>query len=297
VRWAAPVLALLFTACSALERSGPTDRYRTEIPAREVAFRLHRRAVPSIDGEIPGHGTGEFILDTGARHTIVDKRRAERFGLPLFDYARPLKVTRGGAAAGALEQFTRFARLELGSLCVLDCEPPVAELSHVQRRLAGLIGQDVLRGLGVVFDGPKRQVRFVPSDELETSLASLRAEGVELERLPVTWWNGVPTVEIHCGQGVHAKMVLDTGASMTSLPRAAIEAMGLAVLGTTSRAHIGGMESAPVYRCEGLQLGRWPAPTWVDDHSGARGLLGYDVLRRFVVVLDGPRGELWIGKR
>lgn len=292
----AAVWIALGAGCALPGRGGHSVLVSTEFGA-EIALPLQSRSVPVVQASIPGYGSGEFILDSGAQRTIFDRRHVQRWGLPLIRYDEPLRVTRGGAAAGSIEAHTIVGRLELGGAAALDLEPPVTDLSHLRRSLAGIIGQDVLRNWALVFDGRRREVTILPPDQVDATLARWAEQGTELTACPLTWWNGVPTLEVDLPDELHASMIVDTGASMTSLPRAAIDELELVPAGTRTRAHIGGTERPGIFRCPELGLANWRVRAWVVEHAGERGLLGYDVLGRCLMVLDGPRGVLWVAPR
>ena len=87
----------------------------------------------------------------------------------------------------------------------------------------------------------------------------------------------------------------DTGATSSSLPATAIAALGLEHVGTSATQDIGGPRHSSKYALPALSIGPWVVRgVEVSEYPGDSGLLGHDVLRHFVFVLDGPGEKLWI---
>jgi hypothetical protein len=279
--------------------SGPVDPPREAVAATElsaaVVLPVESRRMPVVRVYIPGAGLASMLLDTGAERTLVDTEAARRLGLELLDYRVPLAVTRGGKRVGSIDRWTRIERLELSRATASDLSPPVTDLRHLYRGLDGIVGQDVLSSWGVAFDGGRSEIRLLPPEDVPELVAAHERAGTTLTRLPLTWWRGVPVVELEMSDGTLVEMVVDTGASTTALPADLLREQGLRPRGTLPRAHVAGWEQAPIYRVEGMRLGGRELSGWVLSFDGERGYLGYDLLSRMVSVIDAPGDALWVG--
>ena len=266
--------------------SAPAPRLATELPG-VVALAPRWSALPAVTVRVDGVAEGDFVLDTGAAITVVDRVHAERWGLEVVPLDAPLEVTRGGAPSGRLVARARVGRLELGDAAIVDLAPPVAELSTFEPRLAGLVGQDAL-GQWALLLAPG-EIRLAPPSAVPALVEELGPGAVAL---PTASWRGVPTVAVELA-GTTWRMVVDSGSTMTSLPAAAVAALALEPRYRTTRVHVGGSEQAEIFLCHDLRLGPFELDVAVDSEPVEVGLLGYDVLGRFrAVPRSGRRATL-----
>jgi predicted aspartyl protease len=145
----------------------------------------------------------QFVLDTGATTTTLDDRLATELGMRQTGQIEV--VTSAGtfrAPTGIVDELTigttRISRLR------------VSWMRHDQlrlddRRIAGVIGQDVLRGRTLTIDYARRRI------ELTTDPCGVSDGGVD-----VTWSEGRPMIAagVHAqGLPVAARLVLDSAAN------------------------------------------------------------------------------------
>lgn len=108
-------------------------------------------------GGVTGEERLELIVDTGASHTVIDQRSAERFGL--------LSEDRGGRATGVgsgsqTVESGRLSAVVIGGVDLGDLRVSVMDLSSVndvlQRmgsgRIDGIVGADVLMAKRAIID-------------------------------------------------------------------------------------------------------------------------------------------------
>lgn len=165
-RWAAPavagVLVLGLGACEFAPTSGLTPSSESEgssaggqartrartatapaaIPLRVITNRGATLVLVPL--KVNGHGPYEFILDTGASTSTVDRRLVRRLGLPRT--GQTARVT--GVTGSAVVPVVRVTRWTLGGRPLRGRELTVTDIGD--NRIAGLLGSDELRRFGAV---------------------------------------------------------------------------------------------------------------------------------------------------
>ena len=138
-----------------------------------------------------------FLLDTGASPTVLDRRLAQKLGLE----ERPgnLAVLNGSVAAGR----TIVPSLELGPIRRDNLNVVIEDLGFIQKALPvhidAIVGLDVLGQSPFEIDYTSREIRFGPLPLLASSL-------------PFRITAGLPIVEAELNHfSVH--LMVDTGAS------------------------------------------------------------------------------------
>jgi predicted aspartyl protease len=162
-----------------------------------VRFDLYR------DYLIVGRGSAgplkglNFLLDTGASPTVLDRRVSQK--LHLQELAASIAVLEGSVPAGqAVVSSLQFGPMHRDNLPVL-----VEDLSFFQKALPvaidAVIGLDVLGQSAFEIDYVAREIRFGPVPPLENSL-------------PLRIKAGLPIVEAELDH-VSVHLLMDTGAS------------------------------------------------------------------------------------
>lgn len=107
----------------------------------------------------------DFLIDTGATHTVIEESLLHRLGL------RPLRPAQFVVASGRLEErFVYKVRVELG---VHDGTRPARMSAEVEvlgvdwsergeRPHDGLLGRDVLRNFRLHYDGAEGSIELMP---------------------------------------------------------------------------------------------------------------------------------------
>jgi predicted aspartyl protease len=126
----------------------PRDCPNAGPPWREPYFSLgkigrehDRLLVPIVlDG-----AAGTAAIDTGAQHTVVSERLAERAGATPADMAHDRQITAHGAGSGQVQvRVHRFRQLRIGPADLVAPLLPVLPMPEGQ--LDGLVGDDFLAG-------------------------------------------------------------------------------------------------------------------------------------------------------
>jgi predicted aspartyl protease len=105
---------------------------------------------------------GTATLDTGAQHTVVSERLAERAGATPADMAHDAQITAHGASAEALAvRLHRFRLLRIGPSSIAD---PVLPVLPMPEGLGdGLVGDDFLAGRRIWLSYASLRVFITPS--------------------------------------------------------------------------------------------------------------------------------------
>lgn len=120
-----------------------------------------------IKGEVNGH-PANFIIDTGASRTVVDKNHLEKLGFQ--KNIIPNQVLSAGLGTNSMESFTIvLQKLSLGKFILKNFEIAVLDLSHVNTAYAllnlpfinGVIGGDILMKHKGIIHYPKKYVRLI----------------------------------------------------------------------------------------------------------------------------------------
>lgn len=171
--------AALLLACGCRQAAAPEPDYRPEeagtvdhalcllgfsaVPVREVRTGHHL-----VEATINGR-TGEFVLDTGANMTVIDRSRLARFGLSpaSSDLGGAIGIGSGGQASrvpiegfaiGSVEvRQNRVVSSDLGQLLTV--------LSRASgRTVDGIIGQDVLVEHRAIIDVARPMLYLMDDD-------------------------------------------------------------------------------------------------------------------------------------
>jgi len=258
-----------------------------------------------------GGKPGVFLLDTGTSWTIVTPALARTLppaskrmhflsqGLE-FPWLQIPSVPSGGVSLASAS----LRRPEI--VGVIDLE--VFEEAWDQP-LAGLLGWDVLGGFVIGFDLRKERVVLGQDLRPEEVLRQLGASSDRVE-IPLQIQANRPCLEARSG-GEELLLMLDTGSDATLLLKSAwIRLGGQAPSegGWEGRSMIFGTTMVWPLLLPELRLGRYSLSDLEVKVSGGRldveavlpridGLLGMDVLGRFLVVLDGPGQRLFLARR
>lgn len=241
---------------------------------------------------VDGHPV-EAILDTGAQHTSMTTTLAAQLGLdallvPVGD-ALNISDSHGQTATGWRAELPPLVlgatTMEKLPVVVIESDTPIM-----------LIGYDVLRHFDFVVSTPNRVVGLLPPGTAD--LAGTQAVATEVTP------DGDVLVMVFGDDGdAHflAKMIVDTGASVTSVPAGpALEAgirsqLGIRVktvgVGSTN-------ESRGVFTFDAFRVGTIPmGPVRALETVLDNGLLGIDILTRstFVLVSADVGAELRLG--
>jgi hypothetical protein len=276
----------------------------------ELPFRYQRGHV-WVQMSVNGAAPAEFILDTGAFNTCLDRGFAQQLGL----------ITEGEYVAEGVGGYDTFGFAKLRSLRwsapggasveLKDLRSGVIELQDALSstewgRTAGLIGYDVLSRFTLEIDFDReRIVLHEPSRYTHSGPGSA---------IPMTLHGNVPTVELTLDGTCKGTFIVDVGnSSVLSVGAEQVKACALFSRKRKDVQHwvggIGGAFTETVCRMDSLNLGPFkldhPVVGLTTHHRGGagskevQGNLGTSVLERFHCTFDYARGTLWLepGKR
>jgi predicted aspartyl protease len=132
------------------------DAAQGEIPMR---FEGAGEATLVVPVHIDGEGPFNFVLDTGATVTCVERAVASDLNLA----AQPRTAIGAGAATAGHMDMVTVSRLRLAGTEVLDVTACVLDLEHVRELgidVHGLLGLNVLRSFRVTLDFERGVVRL-----------------------------------------------------------------------------------------------------------------------------------------
>ncbi len=254
-------------------------------------------SLPVVRAEMEGHGDLEFVVDTGAESSVIFRPWAVELGLPLLPFEGT--VTGSNGQTVPVTEWTYARALVLGSARIENLSLIVSEADFGEPQWCGILGQDVLGKLTTIFDGERRALHLLPrgwqQESIEGYLSKQRIGPgewlvVELEFRPR------PFLELNTGEARY-DVLIDTGASSTSFPLAALRAIGREQIEASTRFGLSGESVGGVYELEGVQLFGLRVSGTFTDTELAYGLLGMSVLQTLVLVHDPPNGKIWLHKR
>jgi predicted aspartyl protease len=265
----------------------------------EVPFTLagQRQPVLLIPASVNGNGPHPFLLDTGAGACLLTP-----------ELSRSLNVTITGTqtAAGAGGQVTvqlgQVASIEVGGAIVRDV--PVAITPEIHRisasvgaEIAGDLGYTFLRHFRLSIDYRKRTIRLEESSEA-------RPARIEIPFVLAAPAKPLVLVDGFVNGTGPWQLALDTGTSTTVLSADVAAKAGIALTEALPLTGGGGLIPTSGGMAMTVQIGSARVQD-VDIRTGgfldilsrvtgARldGIVGYNILSRFCVIIDYPRSVL-----
>ncbi|MBI1795533.1 MAG: aspartyl protease family protein [Candidatus Eisenbacteria bacterium] len=271
-----------------------------------VPFRYGTRHV-WIKVSINGLPPADFILDTGASGTAIDRDYANRIGLK--HEGRFGIQGMGGGDEGA---FTRVATLRVGGLkggiAVADLKASIVNLGEgadqvTWRHMDGLLGADVLSRFAVEIDYDRQIVTF---HDAKTFAYQGHGSALDLEFL-----SGIPIVHADVESGCGGRFLVDVGSGFGLLVHGSLVKQCRVFSKVEGRKQVkimgGGIGSgfaSWLCRLDTLGLGPFRIPEPIaglslsthgmvgsEDYAGN---LGNAVLERFTCTFDYANRKLWL---
>lgn len=278
---------------------GPT--HRTVLPL--VAAEGHHFARVILDDGPPRL----FLVDTGAGVTVISTALADTLRLGLGGAAGLVGLSQGVAARS-----TTVGSLRLGDFVQKDVPCFVLDLAGLEGRLGapvdGILGFSALHRYAVTFDFVRGTLELAENGPPV-------AAGPGGARLPMSMLGGVASADGRVDGGAPVPFLLDTGSPQTFVPAeigrtlpganaahptytAFVGADGKPLRATQVTARQLAFGDARVARPKLLFMDsdHGADPIGLTLGSGDRGVLGADILTRFKVTLDYPRGELVLAR-
>jgi len=249
---------------------------------------------------INGTGPHAFILDSGATHSMISSALAEGLGLD------PDSSGQGFGAGGVVQtQSVRVHSIQVGSACQEDsCAYVLSDLEQIgvaaKSNISGLIGYDFLRDFRVTIDYGRNKLCIARS--AEQCLEAIGSTAI----IPFEISPAEPLILLPVLVNGHGpfQFVLDTAAGRTVVaPEIAVqcaisqdeEVMGAGVGGKLAAKRVN-LESISIGDATISNLaaiaGRFLDPIAAEAGATVHGILGNDVLSRFLVTIDCPGKRL-----
>lgn len=197
----------------------------------------------SLPVQLKGY-TGQFLLDTGATHTVINTTVGKQLGLPLQDY--PPNLTQGLAFGN--ERKTRVGiypalTLSIKKASVQQIHPLGMAKQAILFNLSGILGLDFLSQFDMVIDPQQRQIQLLPPTPPQAGI-------------PLTGKGGWLTVQVLInGQGPFT-FALDTGATQTILsPQVAAQLALSPSANPVQLQGLLGIEAAQPTQLDAIQVG------------------------------------------
>lgn len=280
----------------------------TDIPA---FFSSHGQLLASAQ---VGGIQGWYLVDTGSARTLVTPDVASK----LKATGKTARVTSGLSGDKAVEAIrvlsgaVRFASWRLRypeEVLVLDLNPLATGLEH---ELDGILGWDVVKEYVLGFDLRAKQFFGGKTATVDDILRRFGCQGTATA-LPLGLVHDLPCV-IGRSATQELKLTFDTGGSMTVLSGATWDRLqGESLKDAPEKVvlTITGDTSGQVANLKELRLGSvclrdlTVMVKSVEPHAEGReqsfadvdGILGMDVLMRYVVVVDGLKGVVYLAER
>jgi hypothetical protein len=258
--------------------------------------------IVSIAGRIAGHPV-ELIIDSGAEGSVLNAAH-------LGDLALAGKgVFAVGAGGGdTVASYVEHVTFELPGVTLRDQSVAAIDFGQLEdltdHRIDGILGYDFLSRFVVELDYPRQRIRLHDP---------ARYRHGDAGAIPITLEGSTPWIDASISvpgrPPITGHFTVDTGCAchvaMTTPftdTNHLLDAVHTAKLGDYAGA--GGMTETvsgeiPALHIGGVTIDR-PLATFSRDHKGATadpdsaGLIGAEVFRRFVLVLDYARGRMWL---
>jgi hypothetical protein len=248
----------------------------------EIAYRLDGKLIllPIKVNQSPAQN---FMLDSGASHTVLDPRLTKGLGLAVTSSS---STTGTGAGAVAVDHVGPVA-LGIGRLTLAVADPWVIDLSNVpiDRSVRGLVGSELFKHYVVRIDPVRRVLSvFDPTRFRFPKSGALIPLVVEGDRLFLD-----AVLDVRPGLSVRRRLRIDTGSESSVNDPSARQSQ------TTHSIQLGGGLGTDVQGVSGLFDAVHVGPYTIRQvwgPGGDRPAIGMEILRRFVVTYDAPNGRM-----
>ncbi len=259
---------------------------------------------PVVAISLDGEAELPFLVDTGAECSCLlathpaarNRRPLRRHHTRVFTGARE----RRSAVAGYVPvRSLRLGEAEASHLDLLVVGEAVTSEYSKAGAVPGILGQDVLRNWGVLFDPERREIRILHAGRgLPADLRRHAAPDDAWHEYEVDFASRIPAIALRVqGRGPYP-FIVDSGNEGTSVSGVIASELGLQPSGSSEQWTIGGTTLSPTHELPALGFGGVEiTATGVDLHTQDLGLLGWAILRRFAIVLDGPGCRLFAAYR
>jgi len=129
-------------------------------------FRIESgKPIITVDTIVNGKGPFNFVVDTGASHTVISNQTAEKLGLNQNSLGCCESAGRSAQGAGG-PVAARTATVEsvrVEDVEVKNLEVALIDLTSLSKNWDGIIGYTFMKNYRVVIDYPRQQISFEKS--------------------------------------------------------------------------------------------------------------------------------------
>lgn len=268
----------------------------------KVKFRLAGGAQPLIllPVHVNGRGPFDFIFDTGAGTSLLTPELAKTLEVEIIGSKEGQSA--GGAVAVSL---AKADSLGVGELRMEDVDLGVVDLAQVAKtigaKIDGDLGYNFLKHFRLTIDYDASEIRFEDPRRIESIVGKTKTE------VPIRLAHPAKPlilVDVRANGRGPFQFAIDTGTSTTAITPQLAKNLGLTMTpigaGTTAGAHVdvtaGSLQS---FELGGAKIDNMPvvAADFFEMLSNAigkklDGIIGYNFLRHFKVVIDYPNESL-----
>ena len=267
-----------------------------------VQFHLAGGAQPLIliPVEVNDHGPFEFILDTGAGTSLLSVELAEKLKMQV------LGSKQGQSAGGAVSvSLAKIDSIAVGTARLPDVDVGIVDLkqvgSTVGARIDGDLGYNFLKSFRLTIDYEKCQLRLDDPRRLDVFN---RGGQTEVRLRLANPAKPLILVDVHANRKGPFQFAIDTGTSTTAITPEVAKRLGVKGsplgAGTTAGAQVAvtaGMLDS--FMVGGAKVENMPVViadffAALSEAVGAKldGIVGYNFLRNYKVVIDYPNERL-----
>src|SRR3954469_3973945 len=272
------------------------------IKSATVRFRLAGGAQPLIlvPVEVNEHGPFDFILDTGAGTSLLSLELASKLNVKV------LGSKQGQSAGGAVSvSLAKVDSVAVGTARLPDLDVGIVDLKHigttVGAKIDGDLGYNFLKSFRISIDYEKCQLRLDDPRRLDVFKRGGQTEVALRLANPA---KPLILVEVHANRKGPFQFAIDTGTSTTAITPELAKELGVKASpiapGTTAGAHVavtaGVIDS---FMVGGAKIDNMPVViadffAALSEAVGAKldGIVGYNFLRNYKVVIDYPNERL-----
>jgi predicted aspartyl protease len=264
----------------------------------KVKFRLAGGAQPLIllPTRVNGAGPFDFILDTGAGTSLLSAELAQQLNIKI------LGTKEGQSAGGKVSvSLAKVESLALGQAKIEDVEVGIVDLGHIAKtigtRIDGDVGYNFLKHFRVTIDYETGEIRFDDPKRIENFGGPSKAEIPMRLASPA---KPLVLVDVYANGRGPFQFAIDTGTSTTAIAPEVAQQLGidgspigpLTTGGSQVNVTAGNLKSFQVggARIDDLVVVVADFFAMLSQAVGAKldGIVGYNFLRNFRVVMDYP---------
>jgi len=266
--------------------------------SEKLKFRLAGGAQPLIllPVRVNGEGPFEFILDTGAGTSLLSSELGKKLNLKI------ISTKEGQSAGGKVSvSLAKVDSLAIGEAKLDDLDVGIVDLSQIAKtigtRIDGDVGYNFLKHFRIAIDYHDCEIRLNAPRRIERLGRSSKAE-VPMRLASLA--KPLLLVDVHANDRGPFQFAIDTGTSTTAISPELAQQLGLKSSPMGSGTTAGAQVSVAAGSLKSFQLGGAQVDDLVvvvadffamlSQTVGARldGIVGYNFLRNFKVVIDYP---------